>query len=325
MKQEKLPLVGSSKSCQLAVLRQHSLEVDEFVENGQPKSVHYVVKNSAFVLEVALKNDRGSSSFVSSPLTKESDTLDFNKITLETKLLYDCRDEKEVACVKVQPLTYRGVVKKSNPSVCFLEATIKVLSSQHEDMNFRLKFTAVNATTKAPIPEIAPAYSQPIQVISKPEVLKKKNQPRSQPGRKNKTKSELILETLARIEATQAQQQLQIDQLAKKRDKSSKLGKRPLVQVENNKCFTTAFNNLISAYRATPLEERPTKLKKIAYATPDSDLQVWNTIVDQMKVDDWKPSPQTTIPPTTSSPPTTFSTDLFEFNSDEFLSSLGFN
>lgn len=333
---------------QLVILRQHSLEVEQFVENGQPKSVHYVIKNSAFVLEVALRGmERVSSTFTGTPPVLEGETLDFNKITLEASLLYDCRDEKEVACVKVQPLTYRGIVKKSNPSVCYLEATVKVLSSQHEDMNFKLKFTAVDNQTKRPIPEIAPVFSEPLQVISKPEVLKKKNQPRSTTPRKNKTKSELILETLARIEATQALQQKQIDNIiggdkkSGSTEKLPKLGKRAFGETTSSsvatKSLELAYQQFLSAYRALPLEERPTKIQKIVASGTESDHITWNTIVGHVKEAEQKNSsslsmycqPELSMVDHSNSSVTSSisldpADDIFSLNSDQFLATLGF-
>ena len=324
---------------QLAILRQHSLEVEQFVENGQPKSVHYVIKNSAFVLEVALRGmERVNSTFTGNSPVLDGETLDFNKITLEASLLYDCRDEKEVACVKVQPLTYRGIVKKSNPSVCYLEATVKVLSSQHEDMNFKLKFIAVDNQTKRPIPEISPVYSEPLQVISKPEVLKKKNQPRSNTPRKNKTKSELILETLARIEATQAVQQRQIDNILGGEKPTvtplkqsvlgsglPKLGKRPLAETTNTapKSLEVAYQQLLAAYRATPAEERPAKMQKILSTSTETDVTTWNSIVGKNEspclsiyqpelalLDDTSGTSSISMDP---------GDDIFSLNSDQFL------
>lgn len=329
---------------QLVILRQHSLEVEQFVENGQPKSVHYVIKNSAFVLEVALRGmERVNSTFTGTPPVLDGETLDFNKITLEASLLYDCRDEKEVACVKVQPLTYRGIVKKSNPSVCYLEATVKVLSSQHEDMNFKLKFIAVDNQTKRPITEISPVYSEPLQVISKPEVLKKKNQPRSNTPRKNKTKSELILETLARIEATQALQQRQIDNILGDKPSVSpvqkpsvlssvlpKLGKRPLLETTNSsqKSLEVAYQQFLAAYRAVPSDERPAKMQKILSSSSDADITTWNSIVGKdtsSSVSMYQPElallDDTSGTSSISMDP---GDDIFSLNSDQFLATLGF-
>lgn len=305
------PAITKSTSCnltpveydgsyKLSILRQHSLEVDSFVENGRQKSVHYVIKNSAFVLEVVLRKiDRNGST--KNPTDSE---LDFRKITLEASLLYDCEEDKPVMKVRSRPLTTRGQVSPTTPTACKLETTIEVLSSQHEDMNFKIKLFAVDSGTGKRLEHIAPVYSAPIQVISKPEVLVKKRQ-RSKKAPRKQTKQDQILEILSRMEAKQVSQQSQIDNLIANQNQMGHVTSRPTPTFHDTKNFNysvhspgihssvgskrpfssisnqnhdqvpsleSAYFQFLSAYNHVKRHERPTKLRKLFANTAPSDL-----------------------------------------------------
>ena len=150
----------------LAITRQTSLEVENFCQNGQQKKLHYVIKNNPFLIEVAIARNETNGQTV-----KE---LDFDDVTLEASLLYDCNEDKKVACLKVQPLSYKGIIKEGDSKTCVLELTIGVLSSQHEDMNFKILIQAVDANSNSKIANLC-ICPEPVQVISKPDVLRKKN------------------------------------------------------------------------------------------------------------------------------------------------------
>mmetsp|Transcript_45589 Transcript_45589/g.76118 ORF Transcript_45589/g.76118 Transcript_45589/m.76118 type:complete len:554 (-) Transcript_45589:207-1868(-) len=167
----------------LTILRQTSLAVEKFNQDGVQKNLHVVVKNNPFILDVQVvcpdqnnnTNSSTPSAFSSAAAIPGSNAvaLDFHKITLEAFLLYDCDDQKEVVCVRATPLSYKGVVNELDPTRCRLELQIAVLSSQHEDMNFRVRLCASNTASKAKLSNLS-VTSEPIQVISKPEVLHKK-------------------------------------------------------------------------------------------------------------------------------------------------------
>jgi hypothetical protein len=55
---------------------------------------------------------------------------------LETQLLYDCEDEKEVDFIRELPLEYTSSIDETG-FVAVVEIKIKVLSSQLEDMSFQ--------------------------------------------------------------------------------------------------------------------------------------------------------------------------------------------
>jgi len=282
-------------SYKLSITNQHSLEVESFVENGRQKSVHYVIKNSAFVLEVVLRKLERSN--ITNPDTKHRETdLDFRKITLEAALLYDCEEDKPVMKVRSRPLTTRGLVNPATPNVCKLETTIEVLSSQHEDMNFKIKLFAVDTATGKRIDTISPVYSAPIQVISKPEVLVKKKQ-RTKKGPRNKTKQDQILEILSRMESRQNAQQAQIDNLLATQSLNNTQS-RLIHPVQSNEFDTTpvrtpvlakkttsssfsyaeepdlesSYFQFLNAYNKVKRHERPSKLRKLFANTAPSDL-----------------------------------------------------
>lgn len=55
-----------------------------------------------------------------------------------------------------------------------VEFSIAVLSSHHQGSNFIIKFEAIDCQTGQLLSHVQPAFSQPISVISKPDVLQKK-------------------------------------------------------------------------------------------------------------------------------------------------------
>jgi len=136
----------ASNAPQLVILLQGNLTSEHFSKNGIAKQVHVVVKNLVFVIEV------GSN-------------VDLNKCNLEAKLLYDFDREddiKEVSYVKNEPLEYKVNILDGGTKAT-IETRIKVLTSQHEDMLFRVRLVAIDPMTGTSFG----AITQPIKVISK--------------------------------------------------------------------------------------------------------------------------------------------------------------
>jgi len=107
-----------------SISRQDSLAVQKFSKNHVQKSVHCVAKNIPFALQVS------------------SSTIDLsNKATkLSAKLYYDADDDEDfkmVDYVKQEPMSYR--IFQDSSDISTLEFRLFVLSSQHEDSNFRIK------------------------------------------------------------------------------------------------------------------------------------------------------------------------------------------
>ncbi|PRP78417.1 hypothetical protein PROFUN_13721 [Planoprotostelium fungivorum] len=133
---------------QMQILSQGSVLVEKFSKGGTLKQVHVVVKNIVFNLDIA-------SNF------------DLSRANLDAKLVYDWDKEDtetvEVSYVKSEPMDYKINIFDTYKAVA--ELRVKVLSSQHEDMLFRVRITATdskyNPTSQCTV------VTQPIKVISK--------------------------------------------------------------------------------------------------------------------------------------------------------------
>ena len=106
----------------------------------------------------------------------------------------------------MKPLEYKTRISESGTGAT-VECRLKVLTSQLEDMLFRIKFTLLDADNNELSPLLV-ARSEPIKVISKPE------QPRKQKTRtKKRTLNDMLLDTLSRIEKMQQIQQERLQQI----------------------------------------------------------------------------------------------------------------
>src|SRR5690606_12967222 len=112
--------------------------------------------------------------------------------------VYDNEDHKPVHYVKNPPLEYESSVSPKGDKVT-IDMKLVVLSSQHEDMFFRVKYSFEAGKT------LLTLISEPIKVVSKPAQLKK-NKTIAKRGRK-RTANDRIVEALARIEEQQNQHQ----------------------------------------------------------------------------------------------------------------------
>jgi len=153
-----LPSSAFSMLPQLVILEQQSSSEEKISKNGIQKNVHVVIKNSPFHLKIGTAGGMGK--------------LDFNHVGFEGALIYDCDGDKDVDFVRAKPIEF-----KSNPAddgrTLDVEIRIKVLTSQHEDMLFKVRIQAYHPVTHEKINGLF-IFSSPIKVISKPEQLKKK-------------------------------------------------------------------------------------------------------------------------------------------------------
>jgi len=85
-------------------------------------------------------------------------------------LYYDSEPLKEVDFVKLKPFQFKPTINQ-NGSKITLEVRIKVLTSQLEDMLFRVG-VVVNDSTNSKV--LTSAMSEPVKVISKSDQVKKK-------------------------------------------------------------------------------------------------------------------------------------------------------
>jgi len=207
---------------------------------GRRKKVHIVVKNTPFQILLALSGNMFADSII-----------DFNLLTLEANLLYDSPDEKAVGFINTIPLDYSARVDSADPTKCVVDVTIKILSSQHEDSLFKLRIRAMEPQSKYVFSEVV---SSPIQVISKPEVIKKKNQPRG----KKRTRDEKIFDVLSRIESRIENQQKSLDDLHIKEPAISQTGTN---SAEDE--LDLALKKLISALENIQPQERSAIIRQV--------------------------------------------------------------
>jgi len=222
-----------------------------------------VIKNNEFLLVVELPAE-----------TKTS----FNELVLEAQLLYDCSPSpKDVLQVRQKPFRYKSSVDPKDTRKCCLQVSISILSSQHEDMNFLLFLEAKHSKTKE---VLASGYSDPVQVISKPDVLRKKREPKQ----KKRTWNDRVTEMLEQIQNKQAEQEKVLKQLsANQSDPLAALfsaSSKDLQSASPSQRFERAYHDLLSAYRELAPPERPTKIRKLVESNPEDTKDLVNLFSD---------------------------------------------
>jgi len=134
--------------------------------------------------------------------------IDLNHVAFDAALLYDTEGEKGVDFVKVKPIEFKCAPNETGDQVA-MELRIKVLTSQHEDMFFKVRIQGLDPVTKQEIPNLK-AITSPIKVISKPEQLKKRQPP---PPSKKRTVNDMVVEAITRIEKQQIEQSMILEKL----------------------------------------------------------------------------------------------------------------
>jgi hypothetical protein len=154
-------------SATLKILRQTAFASERYVKDAKSYSVHVVLKDKAFFVDVGLEDAEGKRALFDRGLL------------LDTQLIYDSPERldgagRPVDYIKVRPLECTAKTNATS-DVITLECSIRILSSQNENALFRLRIRALSAATREPIQGLA-VISDPIQVISKPSVLRKKQE-----------------------------------------------------------------------------------------------------------------------------------------------------
>jgi len=286
------PFVPSPAQLYISSQKTHSEEV--ITKNGIQKTVHMVVKNSPFHIVIASSNN----------------CIDFNRTAFDASLVYDCEGLKEVDFVKNKPLEFKPTPNESGTQLdC--EIRIKVLSSHHEDQLFKVKIQGYHPITKEEVPNMA-MYTFPIKVISKPEQLKKRT-----PSKK-RTLTDMIVDTISRIEKKQEEQQKMIQGLFDKQQQaimaatlqaqtaqatySNEIAKRqkteevafwdaitaPDAQNESKKDekksdtpdFEDSFLNLIRSYQGMKQEEKPETIRRVIRNSSTRDTERLSELLD---------------------------------------------
>lgn len=147
------------------------------------------MKNSPFVIQLGISNRNGAF------FGKQDHSI--NQFSFEARLVYDIEPEKDVSWVKDKPMECKISASEHQPGVVTAELRLKVLSTQHEDLFFKVRFTAFDKVTKR---EVSSVCSAPIKVISKSDQVKKKKEPKP---KKKRSASDMLMETLCNIEKRQ--------------------------------------------------------------------------------------------------------------------------
>jgi len=279
----KFPFANSTdfNTSKLIIMQQESMVEEKFAKNGVQKIVHVVVKNTPFLIQVGLED-----SFNNAP------SFDFNSITLEAILMYDCDEDKFVDFVKHKPLEYKGHISEKGDKMT-IEVRIKVLTSQLEDMFFKLRIKGVDATTKENIPGLV-VTTQPIKVVSKQEQISRiKNkqlptptQNRSSSPTRKRTQNQLVVDALQRIEMQQTESHNLLKKLMERDDRtpssittsSSSLTpitfpSKLLQNLPQSTELESAFQHFLSVFKSVDANDRPKKIRKLVRdcTSKDSD------------------------------------------------------
>lgn len=224
-----------NKESTLVIAHIDTLSTETFAKNGEQKLVGVVVKNTPFRVEISLPSDCAYN---------------FRQLSITTELLYDCPSEKQVDFVRHKPLDYKLVKVNEAGDLATLEVRMKVLSSQLEDMHFKLRFHAIfNSTT---VPHSFYCTSGSLKVVSKPDQVGKK--PATRPPKRSR--AELMQESLHRIEQ---QQQEHLQFLSSLLQPSAKKRYIP----DPNLTFKKAMLQLFAELNKLPEPDRAVKIQRV--------------------------------------------------------------
>jgi len=175
---------------------------------------------------------------------------------LQCALLYH-KTNKPVDSNSGEPIEYVCQPHEDGTNTCSVSFRINVLSTQHSNSLFVIKFTFGNQTV----------LSEPIRSVSKPEQIRKKlaqcEQGSEAPSNDEKTtkkraRAEELLETLAVIQQSQLQQTSLISSLILRGNVN-----------QTPKSFEENLGSLISSFQSEDVEERPKKLGRFINSLDD--------------------------------------------------------
>jgi len=240
---------------QLVVLKQNCLAEEQIPnKEGETTNVFVVVKHSPFIVQLGF------------PASYAGPQPDLNCLSFDVKLVYDGPEEKEVDFIKHKPFEFRVKVDPSGTFVN-IECRLKVLTSQLEDMFFRLRFLGLDPLSKRVIGPQLVTISEPIKVISKPEQLRK-----NLPTQKRKI-NEGLVNVLDRIENSQTHQKELLDHLQHQLNSMksfikgvSQLPRKKQKTIENlpvkEYTIEETFAQMLTAFELESAESRAQKTKR---------------------------------------------------------------
>lgn len=258
----------------ITILKQTSPFEERVTRNGIQRDIHVVIKNSPFIVQIGVAKNC---------------EIDLNHVAFEASLLYDTEGDKEVDFVKVKPIEFKCVPSEAGDQVA-IELRIKVLTSQHEDMFFKVNIQGQDPVTKQDIPNLR-VITAPIKVISKPEQLKKRQPP---PVSKKRTVNDMVVEAVTRIEKQQAEQAMLMEKLL---EMANPVAKRPHHDMSPNSWefalprsttskepedFDTSFMHVLKAFAATDPNHRAEKVRRVVRALSSTDSESFSELVDML-------------------------------------------
>jgi len=226
----------------LTIVKQTSPFEERVTRNGIQRDVHVVIKNSPFVIQLEVSRNCD---------------VDLNHVAFDAALLYDTDGEKGVDFVKIKPIEFKSVPNEAGDQ-CTIELRIKVLTSQHEDMFFKVRIQGQDPVTKVDIPNLK-CITSAIKVISKPEQLKKR-----QPPLKKRNVNDMVVDAISRIEQQQVEQATLIKSLIdqsrfKLVDSRSSSWDLP----KGSSDFETSFMLMMKSFIATEPNLRAEKIRRV--------------------------------------------------------------
>lgn len=294
---------------QLVITEQSSLVLEKIGKNGEHKCVHVVVKNTPFQIDLAFANVGPA----------DANTFNFSRINVEAQLVYDCPEQKQVDFVRHTPIEYKAHIDETGTKLS-VEMRIKVLTSQLEDMLFRMRLRGIDAVTKQDIPGLY-AVTEPIKVVSKQDQVKRirRQQEAVKSGEtvtvtskrvsgRKRTANDRLEETLARIEASQKQQEALLRRLAgessdvrmEEASSASTLAAEPMLKCkatgDSSPGFRLAdsFSQFLAAYIEIEPALRSVKVRKLVRGASARTVETLSKVVDQLQYELRQESPRPT-------------------------------
>jgi hypothetical protein len=263
---------NSSRAHLITIVKQTSPFEERVTRNGIQRDIHVVIKNSPFIVQIGVAKNC---------------EIDLNHVAFEANLQYDTEGDKGVDYVKVKPIEYKCVPSEAGDQVA-IELRIKVLTSQHEDMFFKVSIQGQDPVTKQDIPNLR-VLTAPIKVISKPEQLKKR-QPPPPANNKKRTVNDMVVEAVTRIEKQQSEQAMIMEKLLELASPPSKrlhadmnsswefLG-RSQAKDDFPADFESAFMGLLKAFAATDPNHRAEKVRRMVRSLSPVDSENFSELV----------------------------------------------
>lgn len=258
----------------LTLLKQTSPFDERVTRNGIQRDIHVVIKNSPFIVQIGV--------------VKNCD-FDLNRVAFDATLLYDTDGDKGVDFVKIKPIEFKCVPNEAGDQVS-IELRIKVLTSQHEDMFFKVSIQGTDPVTKQDIANLR-VTTNPIKVISKPEQLKKRQPP---PPSKKRTVNDMVVEAVTRIERQQAEHTAMMEKLVDMVGPTTTTSKRahheisvgawefPTRKETESADFETSFMQALKTFSALDPNHRAEKVRRMARSLSVTDTENFTELVDML-------------------------------------------